>query len=336
MNNLLQKITDKQKRLESFRPLPVELVKNLDEWFKIELTYTSNAIEGNTLTRQETALVVEKGLTVSGKSITEHLEAVNHAQALEFIKSLVSKKREDINEKDLLEIHHIILSKIDDTNAGRYRNVPVRIAGSAVVMPNPLKVPDLMSEFTTWLHGKNEDHTAKIAADAHFKFVTIHPFIDGNGRTARLLMNLMLMQEGYPPALIKKEDRLKYINAIEKGQLRNEMDDYYQVIYESIDTSFNIYLKALDKKEFAETEKPSLKAQKLLKIGELAKAVEENVPTIRYWTQEELLEVAEHSPGGYQLYDAEMIKQARKIRQLQKEKRLTIEEIKKVFKLKQP
>lgn len=333
MNNILQKITDKQNRLESLRPLPPELVKNLDEWFKIELTYTSNAIEGNTLTRQETALVVEKGLTIGGKSLTEHLEAINHAQAMEYIKNLVSKKRPDISEKDILDIHHIILSKIDDTNAGRYRSVPVRIAGSSVIMPNPLKVTTLMSEFTTWLHNKNDDHQMKIAADAHFKFVSIHPFTDGNGRTARLLMNLLLMQEGYPPALIKKENRLQYINAIEKGQLSGEMDDYYRVIYESIETSLDIYLKAVEPKELHEAEQPPPPAKKLLKTGELAKAVEESVPTIRYWTQEGLLEVAEHTMGGYQLYDDGMVQRAKKIRQLQKEKRLTIRELKDIFKL---
>lgn len=331
MDNLLKKITDKQKKLESYRPLPVELVKNLDEWFKIELTYTSNAIEGNTLTRQETALVVEKGLTVSGKSLTEHLEAVNHAQALEFIKSLAGEKRQNISEKDLLKIHHIILSKIDDSNAGRYRNVPVRIAGSTVVMPNPLKVPALMSEFIIWLNGKNNQHPARIAADAHFRFVTIHPFTDGNGRTARLLMNLLLMQEGYPPALIKKEDRLKYINAIEKAQLTSEMNSYYQVIYKSINTSLDIYLKALEQKKPNGVKKSSHETKKLLKIGELAKATGENVPTIRYWTKEGLLEATDHSPGGYQLYNSNMIKRAQKIRQLQKEKRLTINEIKSGF-----
>jgi Fic family protein len=336
MNNLLQKITEKQKRLGSFRPLPPELVKNLDEWFKIELTYTSNAIEGNTLTRQETALVVEKGFTIGGKSLNEHLEAINHAQALEYIKSLAGKKRRNIGEKDLLDIHHIILSKIDDTNAGRYRSVSVRIAGSTVVMPNPAKVPALMSEFMGWLHSRNADHPVKIAADAHFKFVSIHPFTDGNGRTARLLMNLLLMQEGYPPALIKKEDRLKYINAVEKGQLTGEMDDYYRVIYGSIETSLDIYLKALEQKEPIEKEKTQPqtppKAKKLLKIGELAKLVDESVPTIRYWTQEGLLEAAGHTPSGYQLYSEKMTERAKEIRRLQKGKRLTIKELKEIWK----
>lgn len=333
MNDVLQKIIDKQKKLESFHPLSPDLVKNLEEWFKIELTYTSNAIEGNTLTRQETALVVKKGLTIGGKSLTEHLEAINHVQALEYIKNLVGKKSKNITEKVLLDIHHIILSKIDDANAGRYRSIPVRIAGSTVIMPNPLKVPTLMSEFMNWLHGKNDDHLVKIAAYAHFKFVSIHPFTDGNGRTARLLMNLLLMQGGYPPALIKKENRLQYINAIEKGQLSGDMSDYYRVIYEGVEASLDIYLSAVEPKELNGTEQPSSPAKKLLKIGELAKTVEESVPTIRYWTQEGLLEVAEYTAGGYQLYSEEMIKRAKKIRQLQKEKRLTIQEIKDTFNL---
>jgi Fic family protein len=332
MNNILNTITAKHKRLAAYRPLPQELVINLDEWFKIELTYTSNAIEGNTLTRQETALVVEKGITVSGKTLKEQLEAVNHAQALEYIKSLAGGTRQGITEKDLLDIHRIILSKIDDTNAGRYRNVPVRIAGSTVVLPNPAKVPALMSGFAKWLHGKNGDHPVKIAADAHFRFVSIHPFTDGNGRTARLLMDLLLMQSGYPPALIKKEDRLKYINAIEKGQLRGEMDDYYRVIYESVETSLDIYLDALEKKETGATKYTSSANQKPLKIGELAKATGESVPTIRYWTNEGLLDVAAHSAGGYQLFDRQMIVRVEEIRKLQKEKRLTIRELKEVVK----
>jgi Fic family protein len=325
MNDILNRLTRKQKKIQAYRPFPPELVKSLDKWFKIELTYTSNAIEGNTLTRQETALVVEKGLTVAGKSLVEHLEAINHAQALEYIKKLVTKKTKDINEKEILNIHHIILSKIDDSNAGRYRNVSVRIAGSAVIMPSPLKVPELMSQFMEWLHANNSKHPLATAADAHFKFVSIHPFTDGNGRTARLLMNILLMQSGYPPALIRKEDRLYYINAIEKGQLHGKMDAYYHIIYRSIERSLDIYLKAVQKEE---PKSEPQKTTQLLKIGELAKATGESVPTIRYWTQEELLEVAEYTKGGYQLYEQSMIMRAKKIRRLQKEKRLTIAEVK--------
>ncbi len=146
-----------------------------------------------------------------------------------------------------MEIHRIILSGINDAYAGRYRNIAVRIAGSRVVLPNPVRVPELMEDFMEWLRGDNQEHTIKIAADAHFKLVSIHPFVDGNGRTARLLMNLLLTQEGYPPAIIKTENRKFYINAIEKGQLTGSMDDYYKIIYEAVDKSLDIYLDALEK-----------------------------------------------------------------------------------------
>lgn len=245
MDNKLIQLSAKKQKLDSFRPLPLELVKNLDEWFKIELTYTSNAIEGNTLTRAETALVVEKGITVQGKSLKEHLEATNHAEALDYIKTLVNKKRKDLALNDILEIHHIILNKIEEDNAGRFRTQHARITGSKTIPPNPLKVPDLMEEFIKWLTGINIEHPVKIAADAHFKLVSIHPFIDGNGRTSRLLMNLLLMQEGYPPCIIRKEDRLAYIDSLEKGQTINDLTDYYNLIYEAVDRSLDIYLEAL-------------------------------------------------------------------------------------------
>lgn len=245
MDDKLQLLTSKKQKLDTFRPLPPELVKNLDEWFKIELTYTSNAIEGNTLTRAETALVVEKGITIHGKSLKEHLEATNHAEALDYIKALVNRKRQDLTEDDILNIHKAILHRIEENHAGRYRTQHARLTGSEAVLPNPVKVPDLMKAFMSWLTGENLDHPVKIAADAHFKLVSIHPFSDGNGRTSRLLMNLLLMQAGYPPAIIRKEDRLEYVNALEKGQVRNDTDDFYHLVYEAVDRSLDIYLEAL-------------------------------------------------------------------------------------------
>ena len=325
MEDKLKQLTEKKKRLDKYRPLPLELVKNLEDWFRVELTYTSNAIEGNTLTRQETALVVEKGITVEGKSLKEHLEAINHAQALDFIKSLVKEKREELTQSDILDIHKVILAKIDDIDAGKYRTVAVRIAGSTVVMPNSMKVPDLMKRFIEWLNRPNADHTVKISADAHYKLVSIHPFTDGNGRTARLLMNLLLMQGGYPPALIRKEDRRRYINSIEKGQLGGGLEDYYELISEAVERSLDIYLEALSPKET----KKGLSLNKLLKIGELAKETEETIHTIRFWTKEGLLTVKSFTKGGYQLYESSMVERAKKIRQLQKQKRLAIAEIKK-------
>jgi Fic family protein len=289
------------------------------------LQHPHNAIEGNTLTRAETAMVVEKGLTIGGKSITEDLEATNHAAALDFIKEQIKRKPSDLRERDILKIHEIILDRIDKENAGIYRRVPVRISGSAVVLPNPRKVQTLMDKFFSWIENEAKMHAVELAAEAHYRFVTIHPLVDGNGRTARLLMNMILMMKGYPSAIIRKNDRLTYIKSLEKSQLVNgegdSKNDYFKLIAAAVDRSLNIYLKAIEGK----TEEPE--NEKLLKIGELAKATNQTVPTIRHWTKEGLLQVAEVTEAGYQMYDAEMVEQVKKIQEM-KEKRMTLTEIK--------
>jgi Fic family protein len=317
-----EKQTDKKKRLDGLRPLPDTLVRNLDDWFRVELTYTSNALEGNTLTRRETALVVEKGLTVGGKSLTEHLEATNHAHALNWVKEQVKRKPTSLTEKDILHIHDIILQGIDDANAGHYRSVPVRISGSAVVLPNPRKVPDLMQEFVEWLKHSGNLHPVELAAEAHYRLVTIHPFVDGNGRTARLLMNMILLMTGYPSAIIRKRDRLAYIGSLEKAQLGGSKDDYLKIIAKAVDRSLDIYLKAANGEDAEQSE-----SDVLLKIGELAKQTGESNSTIRHWTKEGLLDVAEVTEAGYQLYAPDMIERIKQIHAL-KERRLTLHEIK--------
>jgi Fic family protein len=336
----------KKTQLDSFRPLDINLVKNLEEWFKVELTYTSNAIEGNTLTRAETALVVEKGLTVGGKSLVEHLEATNHASALDWVKKQINRKPHEIYKisiKDILKIHEIILKGIDDNNAGNFRNVAVRISGSAVILPNPKKVYNLMEEFALWFEDskKNKIHPIQFAAEAHYKLVTIHPFTDGNGRTARLLMNLILMIYGYPPAIIRPRDRLAYINSLEKAQLvngeNNSKNDFYKIILKAVDKSLDIYLKAVtNSDEDVENTNDNNSGnynsdnEKLLKIGELAKKTGETNSTIRHWTKNGLLGVTEITDSGYQMYSSDAITKIQKIRELQS-KRYTLDEIKNIL-----
>lgn len=324
MEDILQIIQEKKKGLEKSKPLSKAFIANMDEWLKIELTYTSNAIEGNTLTRQETAQIVEKGITVKGKSITEHLEAINHAKAYQYLQELNLQSIKEINQRTILDIHSLILRDINTIDAGIYRDIPVRIAGSTVILPNPLKVPELMDEFIDWLH-VSKDNMVKTAVDAHFRLVTIHPFVDGNGRTARLLMNLILITSGYPPVIINKEDRKEYIDSIEKGQLSNDLTYYYAFMFKAVNKSMDIYLNALGNKE------KQIIPKKLMKIGELAKGSSENISTIRFWTKAGLLKVKEFSAGGYQLYDNGMIKRIKEIRKLKKDRRLTIIELKYLF-----
>ncbi len=323
---IYEKLTKLKEQLDTFRPLAAALARNLDEWFKVELTFTSNAIEGNTLTRRETALVIEKGLTVGGKSLREHLEATNHAKALDFVPSLVGKKPSQLSANDILAIHEVILRGIDDDHAGYYRSVPVRISGSRVVLPNPRKVPDLMDEFQSWLRSKHGLHPVAFAGEAHYRLVTIHPFVDGNGRTARLLMNLILMMHGCPPAIIRKRDRLAYIAALENAQTGGTKTDYEKLIAKAAERSLDLYLKAVQ----GETATDDFDSDDLLKIGELATAAGVTVPTIRHWTKEGLLEVAEVTESGYQLYAAEMKTRCEEIKTL-KEQRLTLEEIKRRY-----
>lgn len=241
----LSDLTTKKETLDTHLPLPQALVKNLEDWFRIELTYTSNALEGNTLTRRETAMVVEKGITVGGKTLIEHLEATNHAAAIDWMKTQAHHQSPPLTENDIVHLHSLILKGIDDANAGRYRTVAVRISGSTVVLPNPRKVPELMQQFILWLQTSHALHPVERAAEAHYRLVTIHPFVDGNGRTARLLMNLLLLRYGYPPAIIRKQDRLAYITALEQAQLGGSTDDYQNLILQSVHRSLDVYLAAL-------------------------------------------------------------------------------------------
>lgn len=186
---------------------------SIDADWEVQHTYHSNAIEGNTLTLAETKAVLLHGVTVSGHPLREHLEAVNHLEAWRMMRRLASA-REDVTENDVLALHRVILTGIQTEDAGVYRRERVRIAGASLILPNPLKVPDLMAQFAATLNAGAE-HPVLHAARIHYELVAIHPFIDGNGRTARLLMNLLLLRSGYPAALIPVTERANYYAALE-------------------------------------------------------------------------------------------------------------------------
>lgn len=324
MDEIFEKLIKKKEELDKYRPLPPELVKNLEEWLDVELTYTSNAIEGNTLSRMETALVIEKGITVEGKSLQEHLEAINHKKALEYIRELAKKGHQFIEEKDILYIHGLILKGINDQWAGRYRQVLVRISGSNVELPDYIKVPSLMKDFMRWLQSIQGEHPVKIAVDAHYKLVSIHPWIDGNGRTSRLLMDLILIQHGYPPAIIRKEERRRYLSSIEEAQLGGSLQKFYDLMIEAEDRTLDIYLSAASGK----TAPKKLIEEKPLHIGQVAKAASISTSAIRYYVEQGLIAPGGHSEGGFALFGPEVIEKIKKIKRLQQEERLSIAAIK--------
>ncbi|MEM9480099.1 MAG: Fic family protein [Verrucomicrobiota bacterium] len=320
-----KELSELKQRLDTHRPLDPALVRNLENWFRIELTYTSNALEGNTLTRQETAVVVEKGLTVGGKSLHEHLEANNHAAAYDKVVSLARSRSPLYSIQTILLIHEFILKGIDDANAGIFRSIPVRISGSDVVLPNPHKVPSLMDEFASWLKASRNLHPVELAAEAHFRLVTIHPFVVGNGRTARLIMNFILIRKGYPPAIIRKRDRLRYLRALEQAQLGGSKEPFHRLIFQAVRRSLDIYLNAVTSP--LEEDIADASTGPLLRIGALAKKTGETTATLRHWTKEGLLRVASTTPAGYQLFSSEMVDRAKTIRDLQQSRRLTLAEI---------
>ncbi len=229
LDDLLSRIDAMKTRLDACRPLLGEQVQlALD----IEYTFESNRIEGNTLTLRETDLVVNKGLTVGGKSMREHLEAINHYDAILYIRDLASQGVV-LDEREVRNIHALVLRGIDRDNAGRYRSVPVMISGSRHVPPQPWAVPKLMEEYGIWLAGEAMNlHPVLRAAEAHERLVTIHPFIDGNGRASRLVMNLILLAHGYPIANIPgdTDSRMAYYGALEKSNLDADKSDFMRLI----------------------------------------------------------------------------------------------------------
>ncbi len=239
---MLEQIQLKRSQLDALRPLSPEALASLDAWYDVELTYTSNAIEGNTLTRQETALVIEKGLTVRGKPLKDHQEAVDHVDALKLVRAMAEPGRAT-TEQDVCDIHRVVVGTTMKSEAGEYSQHQRRIAGSMVVLPAPHKLPRLMAEFGEGLAAATP--SPETAIEAHLRLVSIHPFSDGNGRTARLLMNLLLMRAGYPPIVIRPEDRIDYIEAIEKSQLGRGDQEYNEFMLRRLDTSLDDYLRFL-------------------------------------------------------------------------------------------
>lgn len=239
----LERIKEKKSRLDSFRPLPFYVVKSIKDSMTLEWTYNSNSIEGNTLTLQETKMVIEEGFTIKGKSLREHFEAVNHQEAIEFVESLISDNYK-LNISDVLSVHHLVLQKIEKDFAGRFRTSGVRISGANFVPPNALRVSDFMDELVDFVNNDSLEILIK-SVIFHHRFVWIHPFFDGNGRTVRLLFNLLLMKEGFPPAIILKNDRKKYYDALNRANLQ----DYSKLallIFQAVERSLDIYLGSLE------------------------------------------------------------------------------------------
>lgn len=232
LQKMLDELDELKTEWQNKKPLNKIQLSKMKEHYNLLYTCESNKIEGNTLTLKETFLVVKEGLTIGGKTVNEHLEAINHSDATDYLSELVSSG-EDFSERILKELHYLILKGIDRENAGAYRKVPVYIGGSNFVPPQPFLISKLMEDvFYYYQVNKDKIHPVLMAADLHEKIVTIHPFIDGNGRTCRLVMNLILLANGYTICVLKgdQRSRMKYYSALEKVQLKNDRQAFYKLV----------------------------------------------------------------------------------------------------------
>lgn len=237
----LARLNEKKKQLDEMRPLPSIALQRIRDELNLEWTYNSNSIEGNTLTLQETRVVLEEGMTVKGRSLKEHLEVTDHHEAIGKLELLVSDIK-PISEKEILDLHQTVLYRVEKDFAGRYRNMGVRISGANFIPPNARKVPDLMEELVAFVSDNpmNLD-VITLAALFHHRFVWIHPFFDGNGRTVRLVMNLLLMRAGYPPAIILSNDRKKYYDALNRAN-NGSYQKIVLLVMQGLERSLDIYL----------------------------------------------------------------------------------------------
>ena len=242
--SLITTITEKKADLDRLRPLAPLALTQLEHAYDLELTYTSNAIEGNTLTQIETNLIIEHGITVGGKKLKDHLEAIDHHDALRYVREL-ARVRSPLTEADIRSLHALVMQRSDPEIAGRYAtaNRYVSTDVGRHRFPSPTEVPALMSELSTWL--KNAAPTPETAFSAHRRLVDVHPFNDGNGRTARLLMNLLLIRGGFPPVAIRPDDRLAYLRALQDAQNGQGDEAFQHLLHQRLEAALDDYLAAL-------------------------------------------------------------------------------------------
>lgn len=240
---LYERILENKKKLDDLRPLPASVTQKISQQMRVEYTYNSNAIEGNTLTLNETKIVIEDGITVGGKPLREIQEIKNHPEAIKYIEDV--SKSSELKEHQILTIHQIVMKDVVE-EAGRYRTGNVTISGSTYMPPPPYEIPfHIQAMIEKYDRNIDELSPIELATWLHHRFVQIHPFRDGNGRVARLLMNLTLLRHGYPMAVILRVDRKKYYEALQKADKGN-LAPLANFIASSVEQSLDTYLRAID------------------------------------------------------------------------------------------
>lgn len=243
----LQEIDELKSKIDAYRPLSENVLNQIKAYFKISFTYSSNALEGNTLSMSETKIIIEDGITIGGKPMREHLEVLGQANAYDLLFE-IAQKEQKLTEPVILELHRILYSSINEKFAGQYRHCNVLITGSEFELPKYNEIPNLMKNFCSQISKmQNKLHPVELAAWLHERLVSIHPFVDGNGRTARLLMNLALLQAGYNIITIPPVVRNDYIGTLQEAQLKDDIQPFYNFISEMVLESQKEYLRIIER-----------------------------------------------------------------------------------------
>lgn len=261
-SEICRRLNEKWSRLDQLRPLNEGQLHKLRQQLQIEMTYNSTAIEGNSLTLRETYLVLREGITIKNKPFKDHLEAKDHVEALDYLDEVINGEAITLSQNLIRQLHQLVMRETDKTWAGKYRTGAVVITGAAHTPPDAQAIPHAMDTFLKW-YGASESthHPVELAALAHHQLAHIHPFFDGNGRTARLLMNLILLRQKYPFAIILKNDRQRYYRVLQQAD-RNQPRALVRFVAQAVERSLNLYLRT-----FA----ADIKAEPLLTLTEAAK-----------------------------------------------------------------
>ncbi len=259
---MMRRIEEKMGNLNRLRPLDKHQLMLLEREMEIEYVYNSTSIEGNSLTLDETRMVLEEGMTIKGKPLGEHFDVINQKEAMEKLEKWVDESRKTIDEEDIIELHRMTMKGISNEWAGKYKTMPNRVLGSRVKRTPPYTVKEEMEKMVEFINKNPENvHPVEIAATAHQILAKIHPFLDGNGRCSRLLSNLILMKNGYPPNIILNKERKKYFETLEKAHLGN-MKVFVDFFARGVERMLDLYLNALT---------PSTRENELVSLAELSK-----------------------------------------------------------------
>ena len=272
-------LTQKKNELEKLPPLNGDVEEELRKTVDLELTSVGDCFDGGALTRRETEQVLFKDKVVPQRSLTEHIQALNISKAFEMIQELAARTGRPVDDSDVKNIHRVIVRELDDKNGGMFRGFAMTFPTGDQPLPEPVRVQRMMDDFGMWLYTVRTLHPVAMAAEAHLRLMSIHPFGKGNGKTARMLMNLILMKNGYPPALFSRREKKEYWQSLESAIYNNDRTDYDKLICRAVNRALELYLKTA-KKQTVDVEDESVPY--FLRIGQLAKETGERVSTIRY------------------------------------------------------